>query len=286
MPEGDTLAKVARALRPMLCGERLLRAEVAQRRAPLLAGRVVLDVGVHGKHLMVRLGPPEDGWTLRVHLGMTGSWHRYAPGEAWRRPRRLAGVLLVVPAHEVVCFSPADVEAWPGHQRSESGALERLGPDLLAAAVDHAEVLRRARALPAASWLIDVLLDQRVAAGIGNVYKSELMFMAGQSPARRLGEVDDAVLAALYRDASLWLRRNLGDHRRTTTYDRRGGRPPRAPPRLWVYGRAGQACLRCQAPIRSGRLGRQRRSTFWCGHCQGQAAALPGSDAGGIPQEG
>ena len=268
MPEGDTLYQVAAVLRPLMVGQRLLGARLAHGRAPLLVGRSVVGVEAHGKHLVVELGPPAGGWCLRVHLGMYGSWHRYGPRERWRRPARQAQVVLEVPGHTLVCFNAQDVEVWPTGGLSDAGQLEALGPNLLAEKVDLQVVVRRARRLGAAggTWA-DLLLDQRVAAGLGNVYKCELLFLHRLSPRETTADVGDWLLLQIYRDACRLLRQNVGPWRRTTTYDRRGGvEPGRA--RLFVYGRKGQPCLSCAENIVQARMGRTRRSTYWCPACQ------------------
>ena len=273
MPEGDTLHKVAAVLRPLMVGQPLLAAQLGHGRAPLLLGRTVLGVEAHGKHLVVELGPAGGGWCLRVHLGMYGSWHRYAPREAWRRPRRQAQVVLEVLGHTLVCFNAQDVELWPVGGRSDVGQLEALGPNLLAAEVDLHEVVRRARRRQAQSQSLskmawgDLLLDQQVAAGLGNVYRCELLFLHRLSPAADVAAADDALVHAVYRDACRLLRQNLGAWRRTTTYDRRRGKDPNVS-RLFVYGRRQQPCLRCGQKIAQARMGRRRRSTYWCPACQ------------------
>jgi endonuclease-8 len=110
--------------------------------------------------------------------------------------------------------------------------------------------------------LVDLLLDQRIAAGIGNVYKSELMFLAGCAPNWTLSEANDDMLLALYAQAATLLKANLGGGPRTTRRNDDGHG------HLWVYGRAGQPCLRCGASIRRGLLGCRPRSTYWCDGCQ------------------
>ena len=121
----------------------------------------------------------------------------------------------------------------------------------------------RARALPADSLMVDVLLDQRVAAGIGNAYKSELLFLGRISPAALLGDLDDPTLLALYARAAQLIRANLGGGPRTTRPAHAGGA------RLWVYGRRDEPCLVCGTRIRITRHGRGQRSTYWCPACQG-----------------
>ena len=261
MPEGDTVHKVAAAMAPRLAGAALARIDFAPRHGPPPPPARVLAVRAHGKHLLVDL---EGGRSLRVHLGMYGSWHRYRPGEAWKKPARRASLVLDAGAELFVCFSAKEVEVLPTPSLRAGDLFRRLGPDLIDGACDLAELTARARAFSGADApLVDVLLDQRVACGIGNVYKSEVLFIERLPPLRRLGDTDDATLAGCYRLAAALLRRNLGGGRRVTRFERDGRG------RLWVYGRAGEECLRCGcAAIRRDALGRDRRGTYWCPECQ------------------
>lgn len=265
MPEGDTINKLARFLHQALAGQRLeaIRLHPAFGRS---TGPVrVEQVSAHGKHLFIGLG---NGRLLRSHLGLYGSWHRYRVGEPWQRPRRQASILLQAPDWDYVCFNAKEAEwleaggfQWADQQR-------RLGHDLINDAIDPSALLRRAGALLSpAALMVDVLLDQRLAAGIGNVYKSELLFLERCSPLASLGDLDDEKLLALYRRAADLLRANLGGGPRTTRFepDRRG--------HLWVYGRRDLPCLRCDTPIRRGLLGARPRSTYWCAQCQAPGPA-------------
>jgi endonuclease-8 len=135
-----------------------------------------------------------------------------------------------------------------------------LGPDLLGD-FDAEEALRRLR-LPehAELSLAEALLDQRILAGVGNVYKSESLFVARLNPFSQVQQVDDAGLRALLESAERLMRANAEAPIRTTT----SGRGPR----LWVYGRTGRPCLRCRTPIASRPQGEQARRTYWCPRCQ------------------
>ncbi|MCU0836200.1 MAG: Fpg/Nei family DNA glycosylase [Chromatiaceae bacterium] len=260
MPEGDTVHKLAIALAAELTGARVRVLRLRRLDGRHLEGCRVLRVWSKGKHLYIEL---DRALVLRTHLGMYGSWHRYAPGEPWRRPERQAGVLIETDAAVFVCFNPKEVEALAAEGFARIDSERRLGPDLTRGVPDGVALVARARGLLAPdAWLADVLLDQRVASGIGNVYKCEVLFLRGQHPMRRLGETPDEELAELYALAGELLRRNLGGGPRVTRWpaDGRG--------RLWVYGRGGQPCLRCQAEIRRDRLGRNPRSTYWCPQCQ------------------
>lgn len=279
MPEGDTVFKLARYLLPELAGERVaqgLARLIPSGAAVTLDGRVISTVYARGKHLFIAF---DDGWTLRSHLGMHGSWHGYAPGETWRRPRRRADVVVDIGRRLFVCFNPLQVE-W----LRETGVRRRrldvvLGPDLLAGPLDPEVVVQRLRQLVHGDApLVDALLDQRVACGIGNVYKSEVLFLHGLHPRTPVRDCDDDRLAGLYDTAARLLARNTrGGPRVTRRANDDAGR-------LWVYGRTGRPCHRCDTAIVSAALGRGLRSTFWCPSCQPvpgpTAAPAPGAGSG------
>jgi endonuclease-8 len=261
VPEGDTVHKVAAAMAPRLAGVRLVRIEVAPRHGAAPRPARVTAVRAHGKHLLLDL---DGGSSLRVHLGMYGSWHRYLPGEAWKKPARRASVMLDTGSDVFVCFSAKEVEVLRTSGTRARDLFARLGPDLVAHAARVPALATRARELnDADSLLADVLLDQRVASGIGNVYKSEVLFLESQPPRRRLGDVDDEALERCFGLAARLLARNLaGGPRVTRSIDDGRGR-------LWVYGRDGAPCLRCgRGPVRRELLGRAPRSTYSCPTCQ------------------
>lgn len=259
MPEGDTLHRAAARVGSALAGEVLTgvdgshRAVRAERRR--LLGATVDDVAAIGKHLVIHAS---SGWTLRTHLGMTGTWRTYAPDEPWRTSAGKARVVLRTTSAVAVCFAAPHVELAPTAVVMQG--LERLGPDLALPDPDQAIILERARRSPA-STIADLMLDQGVAAGVGNVYKSEILFLERRHPDVVPSDLDDGSLLALYRRGNRLLRANLADSRRTTTGNR--GRQ-----RTWVYGRAGQPCRRCGEIIRSTTHGPLDRLTYWCPACQ------------------
>jgi endonuclease-8 len=261
MPEGDTIHKIAGYLAPRLRGRRIFRLIASDpAMAERCAGRLIRRVVAKGKHLFIEL---DNDWVLRSHLGMYGSWHRYREGEEWRKPRRQASLEIATEGEVYVCFNAKEVELIQATSVRRRILDTRLGPDLTVPMIDLARVVSRAREIPSEDWLIaDLLLDQRVAAGIGNVYKSEVLFIEGILPQRRPWAVSDVQLERCYATAADLLRRNLGGGPRTTRFvkDRAG--------RLWVYGRAGLPCLRCGERIRAARLGKDHRPTFWCPACQ------------------
>jgi endonuclease-8 len=272
MPEGDTVHKIAAYLAPRFVGRAIERIELRNAEtARALAGRCITGVFARGKHLFIVI---DDQCAIRSHLGMHGSWHRYAPGETWQKRRARASVVLGVGGEDYVCFNAMEVELVEHDSVRERIVHGRLGPDLIADAVDTDAIVARARDfLDPGSLLADVLLDQRVASGIGNVYKSEVLFIERLLPQVELGATPDAVLAACYRRAAELLRRNLGRGPRVTRFERDGAG------RTWAYGRDGRPCLRCEGRIEMARLGRHQRSTYWCRGCQSAVSVMIGAFA-------
>jgi endonuclease VIII len=261
VPEGDTIHRAARRLADALDGKVALRIETPRARGPVAApetGTSITAVEARGKHLLVRF---DGGRILRTHMGMSGSWHLYRTGERWQRPPHLVRALIEVDGWQAVCFSAPEVE-WlrqaPGEVSVGNARLARLGPDLARADAD----LERAADLmgtvpdPAAEIGV-VMLDQRVACGVGNVYKSEVLHACGTNPFTPVGGLDAVLRRRLVGTASRLLRANLGAGPRRTI-----------PGGLAVYGRAGRPCRRCGTIIRSRRQGEHARTTFWCPTCQ------------------
>jgi endonuclease-8 len=200
---------------------------------------------------------------------MNGSWHRYRPGERWRRPPGRARLVLEVDGAVAVCFDAPVVELFEARTEHLHPSLSKLGPDLLAPDFDPAEVHRRLRDSARAELEIGVaLLDQRALAGIGNVYKNEVLWIERVSPFARVEALDDATLDRLVATAGRLMRANVDARRgpeRVTTSDDRG-----APGALYVYGRKGRPCRRCGTVIDVTRQGDDLpRSTYWCPTCQG-----------------
>lgn len=261
MPEGDTVHCLAELLGSALVGSLLMRAQIRGQVSPDLGGQRIRGVRSKGKHLYLDL---EGGLCLRSHLGLYGSWHRYRALEPWQKPKRQAALVLEVEGWVYVCFNAREVELMRSLGFESQDQQRRLGPDLTREALDVDLVRRRALALNTPDTpIVDLLLDQRVACGIGNVYKSEVLFLTGQPPLLELKELGLRDFADLYGTAARLLRRNLGGGPRITR-ETPDGRGP-----LWVYGRAGLPCLMCATPLRRGRLGRNPRSTYWCPACQG-----------------
>ena len=263
MPEGDTIFQVAAALRPLLVGQQIL---AAQARTPgpqiqRVIGSRVLSVEPMGKHMLIRF---DNGLTLHTHLRMGGTWHHYAPGERWRLPAFRARVALTVPDHVVVCFNAPVAELMDDRAVKLHPALAGLGPDLIADTFSADEAFTRLRRR-GETEIAEALADQRVMAGVGNVFKSEILFIESVNPWTHVSELRDEELHALIATAHRLLRENAtpGRRGRVTT---RGD--PSARASAYVYGRANSPCTRCGTLIKVRRQGALNRPTYWCSTCQ------------------
>lgn len=266
MPEGDTVHKLANAMRPRLVGTPLRSLWLRDRGvlAPL-AGVVVEEVAALGKHLLVAIGSRH---VLHVHLGMRGRWFRDRPGEPNARADRAAVLRIETAIDRLTCARAPVAELLRRADLAAHPVVGRLGPDLLAPDFDAGRAVARARLCEARS-IADLLLDQRAACGIGNVYKSEVLFAAGIHPWTPPGRIEDARLVSVYERARTLMQGNLGHWRRTTVRPVHPGEPwPAGLPRVFVYGRAGRPCMRCGGRIESRLQGDAARSTCWCPRCQ------------------
>jgi endonuclease-8 len=262
VPEGDTIWRTARTLHAALAGKTVLAftsalpAVVAAARRMGVVGRKVEAVEARGKHLLVRFA---GGAVLHTHQGMRGSWRLFRKIGAGRRPPLARAVIDTADAVAVCSLAPV-VEMLAPSMVAAHPALARLGPDLLGPGFDPAAARRRLRECFDLT-IGPALMDQAALAGIGNVYKSEVLFLCGVSPFARVHDLDDATLDRLVAKAGELMRRNLGpDMRRTTS--------GLTPGRLWVYRRSGQPCRRCGTAIERVVQGEQARSTYFCPACQ------------------
>jgi endonuclease VIII len=278
MPEGDTLFRTAAGLRPYLVGRTVTAARAsgpgAVPQVGRIIGREITGVESLGKNLLIRF---DNGLEIRTHLRMNGSWHRYRPGERWRRPPGRARLVIEVPGAVAVCFDAPVVELLEVRAESLHPALGQLGPDLLAAEFDVDEAVRRLRDPSRAAVAIgQALLDQRALAGIGNVYKNEALWIERVSPFVPVRALDDQTLERLVGTARRLLLINADRTHRVERVTTGGARP--APGPLYVYGRTGRPCSRCGAAIVRAQQGTDiPRTTYWCPTCQGDLAAETGS---------
>src|SRR5262245_37037892 len=206
MPEGDTILRTARTLHAALAGKQLraFRSPVAAFIGATLETRRVERVEARGKNLLIHL---DDGRAVLTHMRMTGSWHVYRPGERWQRSARRARLVLETDDFVAVCFDAPVVELLGAGRAARHEPLARLGPDVLAEDFDAAEARRRLRERADAP-IGEALVVQRALAGIGNIYKSESLFLCRIDPWRRVGELTDAEIDRLVAKARELMRHN------------------------------------------------------------------------------
>ncbi|HZF55316.1 MAG TPA: DNA-formamidopyrimidine glycosylase family protein [Polyangiaceae bacterium] len=309
MPEGDTIHRAAQTLSKAIGGKIIRRARsplpAIAKGAESLAGRSIEAVEAHGKHLLIRF---DDGRALHSHMRMTGSWHIYRPGEAWQKPERAARFVIETDDFVAVCFNApvvdlvrtiprqAEPPRAPGEAASPSGSerppavdvplrsrmgrslggaadLERLGPDLLKEGFDKAEAMRRLRGRQGTP-IGEAVLDQSAIAGIGNIYKSETLFVCRVNPFAPVDSLSDEALDKLIETARELMSKNLRPGPRITRLKTGLGGPGAGRgSRYWVYKRSGDPCLVCGSPVRMRRQGISARSTYFCPRCQGVPAA-------------
>lgn len=274
MPEGDTIYRAARALGLALEDKVVTRFETAL--APLasvddnspLAGRTVEKVESRGKWLLIYFS---GNLILVTHMLMSGSWHIYRTGERWQRPRREMRVVIATSDFEAVAFSVPVAKFYTAMSLARASNIPALGPDLLAPDFAADEAKQRMRA-HAGEEIANVLLNQRVMAGLGNVYKSEVLFACGVHPFRHVGTLAPAEIDRIVDRAQHFLKMNTTDTSDggmvTYTGLRRTTRASDPGARLWVYRRSGKECRRCGATIRMQKQGPGARSTYWCPVCQ------------------
>jgi endonuclease VIII len=279
MPEGDTLFRTATVLREVLLGRQVTAARGRPGGAQLgrVVGSRVDRVESVGKHLLIGF---DDGLSLHTHLGMNGSWHRYRAGERWRRSPARAVCVLETATAVAVCFDAPVAELIETRALGLHPALMRLGPDLIDPEPDIGSALARLGDAERSDMTIaEALLDQRAMAGLGNVYRSEVLWTAWVSPFVPLGEVGEETLRTVVETGAQLLRANRDTPHRITTPDTLGGSlgsegPRRGGPRLNVYRRTGRPCSRCGTLIRSTVIGEVPRRVYWCPTCQ---PSLPSS---------
>jgi endonuclease VIII len=273
MPEGDTIFRAAQTLNRALAGKVVVRFEsmlpaltrVHEDRP--VTGRTIEKVASAGKHLLVHFS---GDLVLRTHMRMNGSWHIYRPGERWRRGRRDMRVVLATDDYEAVGFNIPVAEFIEPSRLAKHPELAKLGPDLLDEQFDRAEAIQRLRDR-GTMQAGEAVLIQRAVAGMGNVYKSEVLFLCRINPFSTMAALDDEALGCIVDTARRLLRANVtsrmtpmttyGGLRRTTGRDGPGER-------LWVYGRARLPCRRCGTAIEVKKQGKDARLTYWCPQCQ------------------
>ena len=285
MPEGDTLYRTATVLREVLQGKAVVAARGRADGAALtrVVGSRVDRVDSQGKHLLIGF---DNGLTLHTHLRMNGSWHRYRTAERWQRSASRAVAVIEVSGAVAVCFDAPTVELIDTRALAFHPSLRALGPDLLAPEADLAAAAGRlGSASRAGRSVAEGLLDQTALAGLGNVYRSEVLFIERVDPFLPLAQVAPVVVGRLVATGARLLRANASGPARRTVPDALGAEPGATPSvalrrdgRLWVYGRAGRPCRVCGTLIRSQMMGSDLpRRLYWCPSCQGPTPASPPS---------
>jgi endonuclease-8 len=275
MPEGDTIFRTARALGRALGGKSITGFRSTY---PLLTrfhddtpltGQTIESIESRGKWLLVHFS---GGCTLATHMLMSGSWHIYRPGERWQKPRIAARIVIENTEYHAIAFNVPVAEMHTGESLARDRRIPPPASDLLRTGFDADSAMRRVMAQRDEA-IADVLLDQHVLAGVGNVFKSEVCFVAGLNPFGKVSSFAESQLRELIGIARRQLNANVmedspdrivtwrGSGRRTTHQSDPTGS-------LWVYGRKGEPCRKCGEPIRSRLQGFDARVTFWCPQCQ------------------
>lgn len=274
MPEGDTIFRSARALQRALAGRQVVAFESAY--APLasvhdntpVTGRIVEKVDSRGKWLLIFFS---GDLILVTHMLMSGSWHIYRRGERWRRPRSHMRILVATAVFEAVAFDVPVARFYTARSLERQTAIPNLGPDLLREQFSSDDAAIRMRARPE-EQIGNVLLDQQVVAGIGNVFKSEICFATHVNPFRKVASLSGMEIDELIATSRKFLAANVaedsGDAIVTYAGGRRTTRASDREERLWVYGRQGRPCRRCGTGILMRKQGAGVRSTYWCPQCQ------------------
>jgi endonuclease-8 len=266
VPEGDTIHRSATALRTALVGKPTLGFTAPRLTGPLpTIGRTIETITSHGKHLEMIW---DDGLTLHTHMRMTGSWHLYRIDERWRKRTDQMRVVIQVEDWVAVCFNAPIVETYRQFDRYRHPGFGRLGPDLCSENADLDECVNRVLDyFDPETPICEVLLDQHVACGVGNVYRCEVLWAIELSPFAAVGTLTLEDARQVITASAELLRANLTESRRITVPGVAGG--------LAVYGRNGQRCSRCGDTIQVKRIGEMNRLLYWCPGCQARGDSRP-----------
>ena len=292
MPEGDTIYRSARALAKVLTGKHVTKFDTGYAHLATVnddrpvVGRVIEKVEASGKWLLMHFS---GDLILVSHMLMSGSWHIYKTGEKWWSPRKAMRVLIEVEGWQAVAFNVPVAEFHTAATLLRKSSVPKLGPDILSdeytAEYGVAALRARAQTHPE-DEIANVLLNQRVLAGLGNVYKSEVAFAARVHPFRHMSTITADEMLQMADVSQRYMKANVldgsGDGIITYSGNRRTTHSARKEDRLWVYGRRGMECRRCGGTIEYRKQGPGARSTYWCPECQpwiGEGIAVRGSAA-------
>ncbi len=270
MPEGQVSHRNAARFSRCLVGRTIIEAwstdpRVRVQRLPdRLMGESITAAEARGKHHLLRFA---SGRVLVSHLMMSGVWHLLDASTTVSRGPVMVG--FSVPGYTAILVRCPNVRlVEPGEPLP--GIVRSLGPDLLDPEVDPADALPRALTQITPSREIgEAILDQRVISGIGNVYKSESLFLAGVDPWRSVGSITPDEAARIATIAAELLGKGTRQRGAISTYDPPGWLPSYGPSgQRWVYGRARKPCRRCRTPVHVRAQGDTCRNTYWCPACQ------------------
>jgi endonuclease VIII len=278
MPEGDTIYRAARALQKALGGKVVTAFETGLAKLASvkddtpLVGRTVERVEAVGKWCLMFFS---GDLILVTHMLMSGTWHIYKTGEKWWQPKNRMRVAITCDNYQAVAFNVPIAEFHTARSLERNSQVPKLGPDVLADEFSikaGVQTLRERAATHPTDEIAVVLLNQRVLAGLGNVYKSEVSFAAGVNPFRPMGSITEHEMIAVIESSRKYMKANVldgsGDGIVTYSGNRRTTNSMDSSDRLWVYGRQGKECRRCGATIMMRKQGEQARSTYWCPSCQ------------------
>jgi endonuclease VIII len=257
MPVAD-IARTASTMRTALIGHPMVRFDAPMLVGPVpQAGRMVETIEARGKHLEVTW---DDGIVLDTHLKGKSEWHVYRQGAPWRRSWDKLRASIQTDDFVAVCFDAPMVETYRQRDRERHPGRGRLGPDLTRV-TDTGEAVELLMSYPdREARLRDVMVDQHVMQGVGNVYRCEVLWAAELSPWAHIGDLTHHDAMLIVGTAAKMVRVNQGRVRRATTQHTQGG--------LAVYGRCGQGCIRCHETIEALPVGRSSRMLYWCPGCQ------------------
>ena len=265
MTNGDAIHRAASALRTALAGKPMVRFDAPCLVGPVpQAGRVLERIESRGKHVEMVW---DDNVVLHTHLRMTGSWHVYRQGKQWRKPYQQMAATIEVDGWVAACFNAPTVETYRVPDKRRHPGMGRLGPDLCEPGTDLGGVVNLLLSFgDGAAQIGEVLLDQRVMSGVGNVHRCEVLWVLGLSPFARVDALSEPDAVGIVNTAATMLRTNLQRANQCTVSGVSG--LPGVRPALAVYGRNGQRCQRCGETIDSQPLGQHGRVLYWCRGCQ------------------
>jgi endonuclease-8 len=278
MPEGDTIYRTARAMQRVLAGAVVTGFETGYAHLARvnddtpLTGRTIERVEARGKWLLVYFS---GDLILLSHMLMSGIWHLYRADETWQKPRRHMRVMLTTPEWQAVGFHIPVAAFHTARSLERKTSVPKLGPDILAESFSlqqGVDALTAHKLSAPEDEIANVLLNQRVIAGLGNVYKSEVCFATAVHPFRTMRTLTAEEITAITEVAHRYMVQNVKDGTEeeivTYTGSRRTTRSSNSRARLWVYGRRGEVCRRCGTIIQANKQGPDARTTFWCPECQ------------------